>query len=210
MARRPVKAEYLLSDMAADAVGLLDALGIDAAHVVGASMGGMIVQTMAIEHPERVRSMASIMSMTGEPEFGSAAPEALGALLAPPPADRGDYIEAALRTSVWSSKRFFDEAAAKARAADAYDRSFYPEGSARQLYGILASQDRAPGLAALTVPTVVIHGADDVLITPSGGARTAELVPGSRYLFLKDMGHDLPDPLLPGIVDAIASNAARA
>ena len=200
---------YLLSDMSDDAFAVLDDLGIDQAHVAGASMGGMIVQTMAIEHPERVLSMASIMSTTGEHEFGAAAPEALAALLTPPPTDRAAYIDASTRSEVWSSKRYFDADETRARAAESFDRSFYPEGSPRQLAAIVASGPRNEGLSTLTVPTVVIHGADDRLITPSGGARTAELVPGSRYVLFSDMGHDLPAPVLPGIVDAVASNARR-
>ncbi len=203
----PPPVPYTLSDMALDAVGLLDHLGIDRAHVVGASMGGMIAQHIAIEHPSRVRSLTSIMSMTGEPEFGSPLPEAAAVLLAPPPVERAAYIENSLNYAVWQSKRFFDADQVKLDAAEAYDRAFYPEGSNRQLAAIYASGRRNAGLMALRIPTLVIHGRDDTLLPPSGGERTAELVPGSTLLMVADMGHDLPAPLQPMIVGAIAAHA---
>ncbi|QQS24417.1 MAG: alpha/beta hydrolase [Actinomycetota bacterium] len=201
---------YTLSDMAADAVGLLDHLGIDRAHIAGASMGGMIVQQMAIEHPTRVRSMTSIMSTTGEPGFGSPMPEAAQVLLAPPPEGRDDYVESSVKYSVWQSKRWFDPVEVKALAARSYDRSFYPEGAQRQLGAIYATGSRAAGLAKLEVPTLVIHGRDDTLIAPSGGERTAELVPRSSLLMLADMGHDIPQPLWPTVTGAIAAHAKLA
>jgi pimeloyl-ACP methyl ester carboxylesterase len=204
---RDVEVPYLLSDMAADGLGLLDALGIERAHVVGASMGGMIVQTMAIEHPERVASMTSIMSTTGEAGIGQATPEAMSVLLTPPPSDRDAYIAHSVSTTkVYASKRYFDPDKVAKRAAAAYDRSFYPEGASRQLAAIICSGNRAKGLAALTTPTLVIHGYDDTLIDPSGAYRTAELVPGARLLMLKDMGHDLPEPLWPFITSVIAAH----
>lgn len=201
---------YTLSDMAADAVGLLDHLGIDAAHVVGASMGGMIAQTMAIEHPHRLRSLTSIMSMTGELEFGSPTPEAGAVLLAPPPADRQAYIDASVAAQVWQSRRYFDEKQVRADAARGYDRSFYPEGASRQLAAIYASGSRAEGLSTLRVPTLVVHGTDDTLLQPDGGRRTADLIPGSTLLMVADMGHDLPEPLQPMITGMIAAHAALA
>ena len=197
---------YTLSHMAADAIGLLDHLGIERAHVAGASMGGMIAQVMAIEHPQRVRSLISIMSQSGEPEFGQPAPEAIEALLAPPPLEREAYVESSKRWSVWASRKYWDAEEARRRAARDYDRSFYPEGASRQLAAIYASGRRTAGLQALRVPTLVIHGADDTLITPSGGTRTAELVDGAHLLMLSDMGHDLPVPLYPVLVDAICSH----
>jgi pimeloyl-ACP methyl ester carboxylesterase len=206
----PPPVPYTLSDMAADGIGLLDHLGIDSAHIVGASMGGMIVQHMAIEHPSRVRSLTSIMSMTGELEFGSPLPEAAEVLLAPPALDRAENIENALKYSVWQSKRYFDPAQVKADAARSYDRSFYPEGSSRQLAAIYASGKRADGLRKLDVPTLVIHGRDDTLIPPSGGERTAALVPGASLMMVADMGHDLPPPLQPLITGAIASHVRLA
>jgi pimeloyl-ACP methyl ester carboxylesterase len=201
---------YTLSDMALDAIGLLDHLSLDSAHIVGASMGGMIAQTLAIEHPTRVRSLTSIMSMTGELEFGSPTPEAGEVLLAPPPTDRAAYIENSVNARVWQSRRYFDEKQVRDDAARGFDRAFYPEGSARQLAAIYASGSRALGLSALRVPTLVVHGTDDTLLQPDGGRRTAELVPGSSLLMLADMGHDLPEPLQPMITGAIAAHAALA
>lgn len=197
---------YTLSHMASDAVGLLDALDISDAHIVGASMGGMIVQTMAIEHPHRVRSMTSIMSVTGELEYGSPTPEAGAVLLTPPPADREAYVANSVTARVWQSRRYFDEDRVRTEAARAFDRSFYPEGASRQLAAIYASGSRADGLQQLKTPTLVIHGTDDTLLQPDGGRRTAELVPHSSLLMVADMGHDLPDPLLPMICGAIGSH----
>lgn len=197
---------YTLSEMAADGVGLLDHLGVERAHVAGVSMGGMIVQTMAIEHPDRIASLTSIMSTTGAPKVGTATPEARDALLAPPPADRQDYIDSSVRAGVWASKRYVDFDAMKQRAAADYDRAFYPQGSIRQLAAIYASGDRSQALGALDVPTLVIHGRDDTLITPSGGEATAALIPGSKLLLLADMGHDLPKPLWPVFTEAIGGH----
>jgi pimeloyl-ACP methyl ester carboxylesterase len=202
----PPPTPYTLSEMAADGIGLLDHLGVDRAHIAGASMGGMIVQTMAIEHPNRVRSLTSIMSSPGDPRVGAPTTEARNALLAPPPTERGAYIEASMRTAVWQSRKYFDEGAVKELAAASFDRSFYPQGAIRQLAAIYASGDRSDRLVELDVPTLVIHGRDDTLITPEGGERTAALVPGSRYLLVADMGHDMPRPLWPALVDAIAGH----
>jgi pimeloyl-ACP methyl ester carboxylesterase len=202
---------YTLTDFANDGFGVLDDLGIEKAHIAGASMGGFIVQTMAIEHPGRVLTMTSIMSTTGEREYGQAAPEAMQALLTPPPTERDAYVEnSASISKVFSSPRYFDPDKVKVRAAASYDRMFYPEGYTRQLAAIAASGDRTDGLRNLTTPTLVIHGAADTLITPSGGLRTAELIPGANLLLLSDMGHDLPEPLWPLIVDAIVSHQRHA
>jgi len=201
---------YTLSDMAADGIGVLDHLGIDRAHIAGVSMGGMIVQTMAIEHPDRVASLTSIMSSTGDPRVGAPTPEARDALLAPPPAEREAFIEASVRAKVWQSKKYFDEGEVRSLAAAGFDRSFSPEGSKRQLAAIYASGDRSEALTALDVPTLVIHGRDDTLISPEGGFRTAELIPGARLLFVSDMGHDLPKPLWPELVEAIGGNVRTA
>ncbi len=197
---------YTLSDMAADGIGLLDHLGIERAHIVGNSMGGMIVQTMAIEHPARIASVTSVMSSTGDPRVGSPTAEARTALLAAPPTERADYIEASLNSLVWASKRYPDPTWLRDVAAAQYDRCFYPEGSTRQLAAIYASGDRSTGLATLDVPMLVVHGRDDTLITPQGGERTAELVAGSRYLLLADMGHDHPEPLWPVLAEAIGGH----
>jgi pimeloyl-ACP methyl ester carboxylesterase len=206
----PPSAPYTLSTFAADACGLLSTLGIDRAHIVGASMGGMIVQAMAIEHPDRVLSMTSIMSTTGEREFFESSPEALAGLLAPPASERDAYVrQIAENAKIFGSRRYYDEAASREQAGRSFDRAFYPEGNGRQLVAIAASGDRADGLRALNVPTLVIHGRDDELILPSGGLRTAELVPGAVLMFVSDMGHDLPEPLWPVLIDAIASHAGR-
>ena len=197
---------YTLSEMAADGIGLLDHLGIARAHVVGASMGGMIVQMMAIGHPARLRSMISIMSMTGDPEYGQASPEAMGALLAAPPVERDAYIESADRWGIWASKKYGDPGEARVRAAESYDRSFYPEGGSRQLAAIFATGDRTERLRSVKAPTLVIHGRDDTLIGPSGGVRTAEVIDGAHLLLMADMGHDLPKQLHPIYFDVMSSH----
>lgn len=206
----PPPVPYTLSDMAADAVGVLDHLGIEHAHVIGASMGGMIAQTVAIEHSHRVKTLTSIMSVPGDLAYGTPTPEALTVLVSPPPPDRESYIKSAANWAVWCSKKHFDLEEAMQRAGREYDRSFYPEGSARQMAAIYASGDRSEALRQLTIPTLVIHGRDDTLLTPSGGERTAELIPNSQLLMLDDMGHDLPRPLWSTYVDAITSHARRA
>ncbi|MFL6204702.1 MAG: alpha/beta fold hydrolase [Acidimicrobiales bacterium] len=208
---QPVQAPYLLTDMAADGIGVLDHLGIASAHIVGASMGGMIVQTMAIEHPTRVRTLTSIMSTTGEQDVGQPLPDAMQALLSPVATTRDEAIARSVETSrVIASPVHFDEAAARKRAEEAYDRCFHPAGVARQLLAIVASGSRAEGLAQLDVPALVVHGTGDPLVTVTGGQRTAELVPGADLLLIDDMAHDLPLPVVPQIVDAITSLAARA
>lgn len=207
----PVDVAYTLSDMAADGMALLDHLGIESAHVVGASMGGMIAQTMAIEHPGRVRTLTSIMSTTGDPDVGQPTPEAMQLLLRPAPTTRDDAIEASVVAGkAIGAPDHFDEAIARERAAAAYDRCFNPAGTARQLLAIVSSGSRAPGLARLDIPALVVHGDADPLVTPSGGRRTAELIPGAELLLLEGMGHDLPPAYLGPIVEAITALAARA
>ncbi|HWE58176.1 MAG TPA: alpha/beta hydrolase [Solirubrobacteraceae bacterium] len=188
-------APYTLRDMADDGFGLLTALGIDRAHLVGASMGGMIAQTMAIEQPERVLTLTSMMSTTGEPEVGQATPEALEALLAPAASSREGYIASAEGWLLWHSRRYPELEQTRAIAAETYDRGLYPQGTMRQLAAMLASGPRVEGLTQLRLPTLVIHGSDDTLISPSGGERTAELVPGAKHVVVRDMGHDRPTPL---------------
>ena len=194
---------YTLSDMAGDAAKLLDHLGIERAHVLGASMGGMIAQTFAIEHPQRTASLISVMSTPGDPAVGQSTPEALAALLAPPPASREEYIASSPKWQEWQSKKYRSDELSKRNAARDYDRMFYPEGAPRQLAAIYASGNRSDKLAQLSVPTLVVHGVDDTLITPSGGERTAELIPNAKLLMVKDMGHDLPKPLWPAFVNAV-------
>ena len=199
---------YTLSDMAADTVGLLDHLGIEKAHVVGASMGGMIAQTVAIEHPHRVHSLVSIMSIPGDLAYGQPAPEAAEALVATPPAEREAYIEFSTTYMIWHSKRYQDAERTKANAARDFDRSYYPEGGPRQMAAIYASGDRSEGLRNLKVPTLVIHGLEDILLPPDGGQRVAELVPGAHLMLMKDMSHDLPEPLWPLIVGSILGHTS--
>lgn len=201
---------YTLSTFAADAAGLLDHLRIDAAHIAGSSMGGMIVQQVAIDHPDRVLSLTSIMSSTSEPEYSQSTPEAAAALMAVARTDRDGYIaDTVEQGAVYCSPRYYDRDEAARKAAIAYDRAFYPEGWARQMAAIRASGDRTPGLRALRVPTLVIHGRQDTLIMPKGGERTAEIIPGANLLMLHDMGHDLPRPLWPIVVDAIISHTTH-
>ena len=200
---------YTLHDMAADAVGVLDHLGIEKAHIIGASMGGMIAQTFALDYPERTITLTSIMSQPGDPTVGQPTPEAAEALLSPPPLDRESYIAESSKYLVWASKKYGNADLLKTRAALEYDRSFYPEGAGRQLAAIWASTNRPERLVTMDIPTLVIHGRDDTLITPDGGERTAELIPNARLLMLDDMGHDLPEPLWPTFTDAICAHIAQ-
>lgn len=197
---------YRLRDMADDGLGLLTALGIERAHVVGTSMGGMIAQTMALSFPERVLTLTSMMSSTGESEYGHSSPEAQAALSTPKPADREGYVMTAEKELAWASKRYGDAAALRELAAASYDRSYYPAGIGRQLGAMILSGSRADALRELRVPTLVIHGLDDTLIAPSGGERTAELVPGAELLLIPDMGHDRPRELWPELIDAVVSH----
>jgi pimeloyl-ACP methyl ester carboxylesterase len=207
-----VESAYTLRDMAADTAGLLDALGIASAHVVGASLGGMIAQTLALEHPARVRSLTSIMSTPGDRDLPGATPPAAVALLTPVPADREGNVARALQVfrAIGSPGFPFDEARVRERAARAYDRCFHPAGSARQLVAILAADGRREALRTLRVPTLVIHGADDPLVPLACGVDTAEAIPGAERLIIEGMGHDLPRAVWPRIVDAIAELTARA
>jgi len=200
---------YTLSHMASDAVGLMSHLGVERAHVLGASMGGMIAQVMAIEHPHRVASLVSVMSMPGEPETMQSTPEAMEALISVPPSDRAGYIEHSLKYQAFQSRKFRSDELSRARAAREYDRMYYPDGANRQMAAIYASGRRSEALQKLTVPTLVIHGSDDTLISVRGGERTAELIPGAELLVVDDMGHDLPRPLWPTIIDAVASHCTK-
>jgi pimeloyl-ACP methyl ester carboxylesterase len=208
----PVEAPYLLTDMADDAFALLDHLGVERAHVVGASMGGMIAQTMAIARPERVATLTSIMSTTGNQDVGNATPEALAILMATPPATRDEYVTNAVGTSrlLHGPVLPFDEQRAADRAGAAFDRCFHPAGVGRQLVAILASGDRTPSLAGCRVPALVIHGDADPLVNHSGGVATAEAVPEAELLTIEGMGHDLPVEKWDQIVDAIVAHTAKA
>jgi pimeloyl-ACP methyl ester carboxylesterase len=197
---------YSLQDMADDGTGLLTALGIEKAHVVGSSMGGMIAQLMAISHPARVATLTSMMSSTGEPAYGRPTPAAQQALFAPRPCDREGYIATSERALTWSSRRYANLGEIRKLAAQSYDRAYYPAGVGRQLGAMLLAGSRADALKALNVPTLVIHGTDDTLIDPSGGRRTAELIPGASLLLIADMGHDRPRELWDDLCDAIEAH----
>jgi pimeloyl-ACP methyl ester carboxylesterase len=205
-------AGYTLSDMAGDAVGLLDHLGIERAHVVGASMGGMIAQTIAIEHPDRVLSLSSIMSNTGSRWSGQPKLATYRVLLGTPPQDRDKFIEHVVTMyRVIGSPGFDrDEDDLRDIAGRSYDRGRNPAGSGRQLAAIIASGDRTERLHGLHVPTVVIHGTKDRLVSPSGGRATAKAIPGAQLVTIEGMGHDLPRATWLRIIGAIAENAARA
>jgi pimeloyl-ACP methyl ester carboxylesterase len=205
-------AAYTLNDMADDAMGLLDALGISAAHVVGASMGGMIAQTIAIRHPERLLTLTSIMSTTGDVSVGLPSPELLPQLMVPTPVERDAYIErsVAIARALAAPGVPVDDDRSRTRAARTYDRCFYPIGFERQLVAVLASGDRTAALQSLRVPALVIHGEGDRLISPSGGAATAAAIPGARLLMIPAMGHDLPEAVWNTVADAIVERVAHA
>jgi pimeloyl-ACP methyl ester carboxylesterase len=210
LAGEPPSAPYLLSDMATDAWALAGALGIARVHLVGASMGGMIVQAMAIQHPERVLSLTSLMSTTGEQPYGQPKPEILPVLLERAPSEREANIAFNVESSrSISSPEFFDEDRAWVKAARAFDRCYYPRGIGNQLLAILASGSRDEALRQLDLPALVIHGTDDPLVTPSGGEHTAEVLQGSELIMFDGMGHDLPAHYWSQIIDAICSVAAR-
>jgi pimeloyl-ACP methyl ester carboxylesterase len=204
-------APYSLDDMADDTAGLLDAIGVDAAHVVGVSMGGMIAQSLAIRHPHKVASLCSIMSTTGDPSVGGPTPAALEALLRPPPTTRDEAIEGALRTTAVIGSPGFpaEEARLRDRAGRAWDRATERTGAGRQILAVVTSPDRTEALGRLEVPTLVIHGREDPLIDVSGGEATARAVPGAELLVIPGMGHEVSVPLWPQLVDAIVANASK-
>jgi pimeloyl-ACP methyl ester carboxylesterase len=205
-------APYHVEDMADDAAALLVHLGIDRAHLVGVSMGGMITQALVIRHGEQFLTACSIMSTTGDRSVGAPKGEAVTALLRPVATSRDEAIEASLEGSrvIGSPKYPSDEALLRGLAAAAYDRSYCPEGTARQLGAIFASPDRTEGLHGVRMPFLVIHGEDDPLVTLSGGQATADAVPGSKLIAIPGMGHDLPEALWAEITDAIVANTELA
>lgn len=209
MAGEPVTAPYTLLDMADDTVGLLDALGIASAHVVGASMGGAIAQTLAIHHAPRLRTLTSIMATSGAPGLPPPTPQAMAVLLAPTPTDRSAYIERYVRT--WNVLRGpgfpLDESRDVERASQLHARGLNPPGVARQLAAILASGSRKEQLGSISVPTLVVHGDADPLVPVACGIDVADSVPNSKLLIIEGMGHALPIAMWPQVVDAIAGHA---
>jgi pimeloyl-ACP methyl ester carboxylesterase len=208
---RPPSA-YTIVDLAEDAVGLLDALGIRAAHLAGVSMGGMIAQQIALAHPERVLSLTSIMSSTGEADVRGPSFETLAALLEPFPSERGAFIERSLKLHHTIGSPGFprDEALLRRLAARSFDRGYHPAGMKRQLIAIWASPGRRAALASLKIPTVVFHGDADPLLPVENGVDTARAIPGARLIRVPGMGHDLPREIWRQLIDAIVSVAGRA
>jgi len=211
MQGKPVQAPYRLEDMALDTVGLLDALGIERAHVVGASMGGAIAQTIAIRHPERLHTLTSIMATSGAPGLPPPTAEAMAVLMKPTPADFEAYAQSYAQT--WKVLRVGsfpeDEARDRAKAEQNFARGLNPPGVARQLAAILASGSRKPALASVRVPTLVIHGDVDPLVPLACGQDVAQTVPGARLVVVAGMGHALPISMWPRIIDAIAAHAVQ-
>lgn len=210
LTRRPKRVAYTLVDMAGDGLGLLDHLGIGGAHVVGASMGGMLAQVMAARHPDRVKSLVSIMSTTGGRLVGQPALRALPLLISRPPRNREGYVEHILHVfRALGSRGFpFDEDDLREIAGRSFDRGISASGTARQLGAILAAGDRSADLRRITAPTLVIHGTDDPLVSVSGGRATARAIPGARLMLINGMGHELPRGAWPQILDPIVANAA--
>lgn len=205
-------APYKLRDMAADTTGLMDALGIRSAHIVGASMGGMIAQEIAIHMPDRVRSLTSIMSSTGNPKLPQPKREAAAILMAPPPKNKDEYIAIFARN--WRVLRAGsfpeDEAKDRLRAERCYARGLNPEGVGRQLRAILASGSRVKALNNVKLPALVIHGAVDPLVRPEAGTDTANAIPGAKLVIIENMGHALPIPIWPQVIGAITDHAQSA
>ena len=207
-----VDAPYKLRDMAEDTVGLMDALGIKSAHLVGMSMGGMIAQEIAISFPQRVRSLTSIMSTTGNPKMPQPTRQAAALLLAPPPTTKEEYFARYAQT--WKILRVGrfpeDEALDRARAERTFERGLSPAGAGRQLRAVLASGSRKERLHSVRAPTLVIHGTVDPLVPPANGKDTAASIPGAKLLMIEGMGHALPIPMWPEVIDAIDKHAHAA
>jgi pimeloyl-ACP methyl ester carboxylesterase len=208
-----VNAPYTLDDMADDAVGLLDALGIEKAHICGMSMGGAIAQTVAIRHPSRVRSMTQVYATTGNPQLPLPKPEIMALLVTPPPEEREAFVDHTVKSyRTFAGPGFaFDEEWHRKYAGQCYDRAFYPAGLARQYVAIVAHGNRKPALASVKAPTLVIHGADDPLVPVAGGKDSAEPIPGAQLMIIEGMGHDMPHvSAWPRIIEAVAAHARKA
>jgi pimeloyl-ACP methyl ester carboxylesterase len=200
-------ASYSIGDMADDAAGLLDYLDIETAHIVGASMGGMISQAFAIKYPKRTRTLTSIMSTTGDQTVGQPRPEAIVVLMVLPPTSRDEAIEqsVALWRTIGSPGFAFDEQMVRERAGASYDRAFHPSGTGRQLVAVMTQPDRTTELGQLLMPVLVIHGEEDPLVDVSGGRATAAAIAGSQLKLIPGMGHNLP----PELFDEFASDLAK-
>jgi pimeloyl-ACP methyl ester carboxylesterase len=208
---KTVDVPYTLTDMAQDAIGLLDALKIKVAHIVGISMGGMIAQTLAINFPDRATTLTSIMSTTGNPELPTPKPEAMMVLQQTPPDTREEYIESMIKGQrILSGPHFpIDEDYFRDFAGRAFDRSYYPQGTARQLAAVIASGSRKDALNALQMPTLIIHGDADPLVPVEGGRDTAASIPGAKLVIIKGMGHDIPEAAAPQVFEAIIQHIKR-
>jgi pimeloyl-ACP methyl ester carboxylesterase len=206
---KKLDAPYTLRDLAADTVGLMDALGLETANIVGLSMGGMIAQELAINFPGRVRTLTSIMSTTGDPSLPPATPAALGVLTRPPQTERQPYVESYV--AAWAvlhgDQHPFDASRTAATAALSFDRGLNPSGVSRQMLAIIDSGNRTEKLAALDVPALVIHGTIDPLVPHEAGRATAKAIPGAKLMLVEGMGHTLPRQVWPEIADAIAHHA---
>jgi pimeloyl-ACP methyl ester carboxylesterase len=210
---RTVESPYSLSEMAADTVGLMDALNLEKAHVCGLSMGGMIAQIMAIEYPRRIVSLTSMQSSTGDPGLPEAEPQAMKAMVAPPPIERDDYIQhmAEVYWAFAGGSDQYDERLQNEISASSYDRSLYLMGFTRQLAAILACGSRKEALAGIKVPTLVIHGSHDALLPPAHGEDTAEAIPGAKLFIIKGLGHGMVYPLLwDEIIETLTAHTASA
>ncbi|MGD0195373.1 MAG: alpha/beta hydrolase [Candidatus Dormibacteria bacterium] len=207
---RTVPAPYSLDDMATDAIGVLDAMGVPRAHIVGASMGGMIAQLIAINHPERVLSLTSIMSTVGGPHVVQAEPAVSAMLIAPPGKTRDERVEQSFsnRRLIFGTGMPFDAERARQKAERAVDRSYSPEGAIRQLAAIVTAPERTAALGRLTIPTLVIHGENDPLVPPDNGRQTAAALANPRLIMIPGMGHALPEQVWAEVVDAIAAVAS--
>ncbi len=207
--RKPVTAPYSLGDMADDAAALLDAIGVDAAHVVGVSMGGMIAQELALRHPERVKTLTSIMSTTGDPSLRGPSYELSTSLLKPFPDDRAGFVRRSVEVARAIAGHGYplDEELVRQIAARAYDRDHDQAGTRRQLVAIFTQRNRHDALAAVRVPALVIHGGDDPLVPVDGGRDTARAIPGARLEIVAGMGHELPRAVWPRVIEWIAAHA---
>lgn len=212
MEGKTVESAYTLDDMADDSVGLLNTLGIEKAHICGASMGGMIAQVISYRHPKYAMSLTSIMSTTGNPDLPYGKLDAISAVVAPAPEERKAYVEHFVNVwrRIWSPGFPFEEERVRTFMEKSYDRSYCPQGMARQNTAVIASGDRRPLLSSIKVPTLVIHGADDPLIPVEGGKDTARVIPGASLLIINGMGHDMPKKVWSEIADSISHHTAQA